>query len=94
MSSDPNTLLRHLNLLIKERFPLVGDREHDLTKSNFSMDMGVFLFPPSERKKEKGKKKRKRKREERAYVISFLPSETAKRRANLFSLIPSRFLQE
>lgn len=43
----PNTLLRHLNLLIKERLPLAGDREHDLTQSNFSMDMGVFFFPPS-----------------------------------------------
>lgn len=47
VSPDPNALLGHLNLLIKERLPLAGDREHDLTKSNFSMDMGVFLFPTS-----------------------------------------------
>lgn len=47
VSPDLNVLLGHLNLLIKERLPLAGDREHDLTKSNFSMDMGVFLFPPS-----------------------------------------------
>lgn len=59
VSSDPNTLLGHLNLLIKERLPLTVDREHDLTKSNFPWIWVCFYFPLHKGEKEKEKKRKK-----------------------------------
>lgn len=86
-SCCPNTLLKHLNLLIKG-FHLLEKWSMIWPNLIFVWIWLSFHFPfhKERKRKEKGRKA--------AYVISLLPSETAKLRANLFSLIHSRFLKE